>query len=153
MRACVCVCVWERERERESQLQRCVCVRERVTAACVCVCVRARVCARGRQGNTTAASYPATHTSFITVSVTRLCSPLGLELMVKLRTLLIFTLVLKAKARDYGKGNYISNSACGVRPITMHWVSWPIRADCAYWKEGLCRKLSVWERLGIEDQQ
>uniref|UniRef100_A0A672JXY1 Proheparin-binding EGF-like growth factor n=1 Tax=Sinocyclocheilus grahami TaxID=75366 RepID=A0A672JXY1_SINGR len=33
-------------------------------------------------------------------------------------------------------------SACSVRPITMHWVSWPIRADCACRKEGLCRKRS-----------
>ncbi len=50
-----------------------------------------------------------THTSFITVSVMRLCSPLGLELMVKLRTLLtVFTFILKAKAGDYGKGLYIS---------------------------------------------
>ncbi len=57
---------------------------------CVCVCVC--VCV-------------------ITVSVTRLCSPLGLELMVKLRTLLtVFTFILKAKARDYGKGRYISDS-------------------------------------------
>ncbi len=70
-----------------------------------------------------------THTSIITVSVTRLCSSLGLELMVKLRTLLtIFTFILKAKARDYGKGRYISDAACGVRPITMHCASWPIRA-------------------------
>ncbi len=52
-----------------------------------------------------------THTSFITVSVTRLCSPLRLELMVKLRTLLtVFTFILKAKTRDYGKGRYISES-------------------------------------------
>ncbi len=65
------------------------------------------------------------------MSVTRLCSPLGLELVVKVRTLLtVFTLILKAEARDYGKGCYISNVACGVRPITMLWVSWPIRADC-----------------------
>ncbi len=43
------------------------------------------------------------------MSVTRLCSSLGLELMVKLRTLLtVFTIILKAKARDYGKGHYIS---------------------------------------------
>ncbi len=42
--------------------------------------------------------------------------------MVKLRTLLtVFTLVLKAEARNYGKGSYISNAACGVRPNTMHW--------------------------------
>ncbi len=52
-----------------------------------------------------------THTSFITVSVTRLCSPLGLELMVKLRTLLtVFIFTLKAEARDYGKGSYISDA-------------------------------------------
>ncbi len=44
-----------------------------------------------------------------------------LELMVKLRTLLsVFTFILKAKARDYGKGRYISDAASGVRPITMH---------------------------------
>ncbi len=49
-----------------------------------------------------------THTSIITVSVTQLCSPLGLELKVKLRTLLtVFTFILKA--RDYGKAHYISN--------------------------------------------
>ncbi len=120
---CVCVYKRERERERESQLQHRVCM-----------------CTRRRQGHTTAACVQ-THTSIITVSVTRLCSPLGLELMVKLRTLLtVFTLVLKAEARDYGKGSYISDAACGVRPITMYWVSWPIRADCACRKEGLRRK-------------
>ncbi len=49
------------------------------------------------------------HTSFITVSVTQLCSPLGLELMVKLRTLLaVFTFILKAEARDYGKGYIVT---------------------------------------------
>ncbi len=38
--------------------------------------------------------------------ITRLCSPFELELMVKLRTLLtVFTLILKAKAPDYGKGH------------------------------------------------
>ncbi len=122
MRVCACVCM------RESQLQRRVCV-----------------CERRRQGHITVACVQSqTHTSFITVSVTQLYSPFGLELMVKLRTLLtVFTLVLKVEAHDYGKGSYISNAACGVRPITMHWVSWPIRADCACRKEGLCRKLSV----------
>ncbi len=50
-----------------------------------------------------------THTSFITVSVTQLDSSLRLELVLKLRTLLtVFTLLLKAEARDYGKGRYIS---------------------------------------------
>ncbi len=75
-----------------------------------CVCVCAHVCERGRHGHTTMACVLQTHTSFIDVSVTRLCSPLGLELMVKLRTLLtVFTFILKAKARDYGKGRYISD--------------------------------------------
>ncbi len=70
----MCVCV----RERESKLQRCVCV-------CACVCERVR------QGHTTTACVQ-THTSFITVSVTRLCSASKLELMVKLRSLLtVFT--------------------------------------------------------------
>ncbi len=53
--------------------------------------------------------------SFITESVTRLCSSLGLELMLKLSPLFtVFTFKLKAKARDYGKGRYISDVACGV---------------------------------------
>ncbi len=64
------------------------------------------------------------YTSIITVSVTRLRSPFRLELRVKLRTLLTdFTLVLESEAGDYGKGSYISDTACGVRPITMHCVS------------------------------
>ncbi len=63
------------------------------------------VCVRGRHGHTTAVCLQ-THMS-ITVSVMRLCSTLGLELMVKLRTLLtVFTFILKAKVRDYGKRHY-----------------------------------------------
>ncbi len=59
--------------------------------------------------------------------------------MVKLRTLLtVFTFILKAKARDYGKARYISDVAYGVRPI---------RADCACRKEGLCRN-EAFERGG-----
>ncbi len=74
------------------------------------VCVCAQVCERRRHGHTTVACLQI-HTSIITVSVTRLCSPFGLELMVKIRTLLaVFTFILKAKARDYGKGRYISDS-------------------------------------------
>ncbi len=38
-------------------------------------------------------------------------TPLGLELMLTLRTLLtVFTFILKAEARDYGKGCYISDA-------------------------------------------
>ncbi len=83
-----------------------------------------------------------THTSIMCLSHDSV--PLSGLNLVKLRTLLtVFTLILKAKARDYGKGHYISDAACGVRPITMLWVSWPIRANCACRKEGLCRKRSV----------
>ncbi len=135
--SCVCVRVWEREREKEREGH------SAVLCVCVCVCVCARVRERGRHGHITTAACLQTHRSFITVSVTWLCSPLGLELMVKLRTLLtVFTFILKAKARDYRKGRYISDAACGVRPITMQCASWPIRADCACRKEGLCRKRS-----------
>ncbi len=67
------------------------------------------VCKYIRNTNTYMASVQ-THTSFITVSITRLCSPLGFELKVKLRTILtVFAFILKAKARDYGKGSYISD--------------------------------------------
>ncbi len=159
------VCVWARERVTSAALYVCVrvcwvCERESkrsdvCVCVCVCVCVRvcAQVCERERDSHTTAACVQ-THSSFITVSVTRLCSPLGLELMVKLRTLLtIFTFILKDKARNYGKGRYISDVACVVRPITMLCARWPIRADCACRKEGLCRKRSVWERQGMEGLQ
>ncbi len=111
------------------------CERERVTSQRSVQCVRNSL-NRGLCANTYEHH----------VSVTWLCSPLGLELMVKLRTLLaVFTFILKAEARDYGKGRYIYNVACGVWPITIHCASWPIRADCACRKEGLCRKQSVWE--------
>ncbi len=149
---CVCARVCERGRERERDrvtsqhisylnhglcvcVRVCVCERERETGShhstsailiAACMCLRERE----RQGQITVESAflivacVQTHTSIITVSVTRLCSPLALELMVKLRTLLtVFTLILKAEARNYGKGRYISDVACGVRPITMHCTS------------------------------
>ncbi len=53
---------------------------------CVCVCV-CPVCVRERQGHITVESAVLTaaclqiHRSIITVSVTRLCSPFGLELI------------------------------------------------------------------------
>ncbi len=80
----------------------------------MCVCVRER----GRQGHITVESavlIPASvlqiYMSIITVSVTRLCSPFRLELLVKLRTLLtVFIFTLKAEACDYGKGRYISDT-------------------------------------------
>ncbi len=43
--------------------------------------------------------------------MSRDCTPLGLELMVKLRTLFtVFTFTLKAEAHDYEKGRYISDA-------------------------------------------
>ncbi len=127
----VCVCVRERERERESHHSVvcvcvigvvCVCEREsHITVSCVCVCVRERERERerARRSHHREVYSPSeivlivacvqTHT-IITVSVTRLCSPLGLELMLKLRTLLtVLTFILKADACDYGNGRYISD--------------------------------------------
>ncbi len=64
--------------------------------------------------------------------LSRDCSPLGLELMGKLRTLLtVFTLIRKLKLVIMERGVTFLTRACGVRPITMLCVSWPIRADCA----------------------
>ncbi len=71
------------------------------------VCVCTRVCERGRQGRITVesavliAGCVQIHTSIITVSVTRLCSPFGLELM----GLYIYF----ESARDYCMGRYISD--------------------------------------------
>ncbi len=149
---CVCVCVRACERERERVTSQHISYLNR--GLCVCVWERERERERETGSHHSGVYSPSeivlitaclqTHTSFITVFVTRLCSPLRLELMVKLRTLLtIFTFILKAEVHDYGKGHYISDAACGVRPITMHCASWPIRADCACRKEGLCRKRSI----------
>ncbi len=75
---------------------------------CVFVCVLACV----REGDTV--TQPRLVCKYIGASslcLSRDCSPFGLELMVKLRTLLtVFTFILKAKAHDYGKGRYISDS-------------------------------------------
>ncbi len=81
------------------------------------VCVFAFV----REGDTvTQPRLVCKHIRASLLCLSRDCSTFGLELMVKLRTLLtVLTLVLKAEARDYGKGSYISDAACGVRPITM----------------------------------
>ncbi len=78
----VCVLASVRERERE---------RGHSAASCVFVCVCIRVYERGRQGHTTVV---------LLLSLTWLCSPLGLELMVKLKTLLtVFTLILIMDSR------------------------------------------------------
>ncbi len=126
---CVCLCVCERQRERVTvQLRVCV---------CVCVCVCALLCVR--EGDTvTQPQLVCKHIRASSLCLSRNCSPLRLELMVKLRTLLTIFI-----ARNYGKGVTFLTCACGVWPITMLCVSWPIRAGCACWKEGLCRKQSV----------
>ncbi len=122
----VCVCVWEREREGHITVESAV-----LTAACV-----------------------QTHTSIITVSVTWLCSPLELELMVKLTTLLtVFRFTLKAEAHDYGKGRYISDAClwCSANHNALYQLANQSRVCLS---EGeLCRKQSVWERQGIEELQ
>ncbi len=89
---CVCVCERERERERERESER----------------------EREREGHITGESAfvrgLCKHIRASSLCLSRLCSPLGLELMVKLKTLLtVFIFTLKAEVRDYGKGHYISD--------------------------------------------
>ncbi len=106
------------------------------------------MCEKNRVSSQLSVQPVRNHLNHSLCSNTRLCSPLELELMIKLRTLLtLFTLGLKAEASDYGMGRYISNAACGVRPITMNCASWPIRADCACLKEGFVENDTV-ERGG-----
>ncbi len=141
-----------------------VCVRERdrvtvesaiLIAACVCVCVCVWERETGSHHSTSAILIAAclqTHTSIITVSVTRLCSPLGLELMVKLRTLLtVFKFESWSSRLWKGALHFRRGLWCSANHNAL--CQWPIRADCACRKEGLCRKRSVWERRGIEDLQ
>ncbi len=126
---CVCVCVWERERERREQGHITV-----ESAFLIAACVQ-------------------THTSIITVSVAWLCSPLGLELMVKLRTLLtVFTFILKDEAHDYGKGVTFPMSACGVS-ANHNALCQLANQSRLRLSEGGTRKRHVWERRGIEDLQ
>ncbi len=84
--------------------------------SCVCVCEGNRVTSQQSvqpvRNHSTLACVLQIHTSIIqyTPSVTQLCSPFRLELMVKLMTLLtVLIFTLKAEARDYGKGYYISD--------------------------------------------
>ncbi len=44
----------------------------------------------------------------------------------------LIKLTWKQKLTIMVRGVIFPTRACGVRPITMHWVSWPIRADCTY---------------------
>ncbi len=97
-----------------------------LSCVCVCVCVCVRETGSHHSGVycpseiiLTTACVLQIHTSIITVSVTRLCSPLGLELI---------KLTWKLKLAIIERGIIFPTRACGVRPITMHWVSWPIRA-------------------------
>ncbi len=158
-RACVCVCVCV------CAARLCVCERERererggggshhstsaiLIAACVCVCVwereRERVTSQQSVGYSPSeivliASCLQTHMSIITVChVTLFPSRAWTDGKTKdIINYLYFN--FESWSLWLLKWTYISDAACGVRAITMHWVSWPIRADCACRKAGLCRK-------------
>ncbi len=168
---CVCVCVCVRERGSQRSIV-CVCVCAHV-CVCVCVCVCARVCCvcerESKRSDVCVCAFKfvreretRSHNRGLCANTYELHRCVCHETLFatrawtdgKTRTLLtIFTFILKDKARNYGKGRYISDVACVVRPITMLCARWPIRADCACRKEGLCRKRSVWERQGMEGLQ
>ncbi len=88
VRVCVCVCVCVRERERQGHIT----VESAVLIAGLCL-------------NTFEHHHCVCH---VTLFHSRL------ELMLKLTTLLtVFIFTLKAETRDYSKGRYISDVACG----------------------------------------
>ncbi len=143
------VCVREREIDRVTSHHITSAI---FIAACLCVCVCVREREREREGGSHHSRvYSPSEIVLIAACLQMQTHTSTFELCLYILT--VFTIIWKAEARYYGKGRYISDAACGVRPITMHCASWPIRTDCACWKEGLCRKQSVWERRGIEDQQ
>ncbi len=131
---CVSVCVCEREREEKRSSHH-----SEVYSASEIILIAACL---------------QTHTSFITVSVTWFCSPFGLELMVKLRTLLtVLTVILKAEARDYEMGVtflmqlvVFGQSQCTVPVGQWEQTAFVERRD-------FVEKRSVWERRGIEELQ
>ncbi len=142
-----CVCVRQREREKERQGHSgvsylnsnvCVCV-------CVCVCVWERERERERESERV--------TSQRSVETVRNHLNRGLFANTyEHRHCVCHTTLFPSRAWTDGKTkSSIFDTACGVRPITMHCASWPIRADCACRKEELCRKWSVWERRGKEE--
>ncbi len=124
----------------------CVCERERVTSqrcVCVCVCERERE-TRGLFANTYEHHHCVCHATLF---------PSRVWTDGKTKDIINCLLFWKLKLSIMERGVTFPTSACGVRPITMHCASWPIRADWACWKEEVCRKQSVWERRGIEDLQ
>ncbi len=124
LRACVCVCVCEIERERE---------RERESSL-----VEPTTHNRGLCANTYELHYCVCHATLF---------PFQAWTDGKTKDIInCLYFSFESWSSQLWKGSYISDTDCDVRPITMHWVSWPIRADCACWKEGFCRKQMVWER-------
>ncbi len=100
------------------------------------------------------AAFLQTHTRIITVSVTRPCSPPRAWTDGKTKDIINCLYIhSESWSSRLWKGALHFDVACGVRPITMHCASWPIRAHCAFVKERLCINRSVWERRGIEDLQ
>ncbi len=133
------VCEWERERERE-----------RVTSQRrVCVCVCSHVWERETRSHNCglfAETYELHHcVCHMTLFPSRPWTDGKTKDIIN-----CLCLFWKMKLAIMVRGITYPTSACGIRPITMHCASWPIRADCACRKEGLCRKR---ERRGIEDLQ
>ncbi len=111
------ICYWL----LKCRVLRVVCVREWVreshhSIVCVCVCVLA--CVRGRHGHTTAACVLQIHTihtyEYIHHHGVCVCHVTLFPFLAwtdgKTKDIINFTFILKAKAHDYGKGRYISDS-------------------------------------------
>ncbi len=138
----LCVCVWERERERERE--------GHSAASCVCSCVWERETRSHHNRGLFANTYELHH---CVCHATLFPSQAWTDGKTKdiINCLYIY---FESWSSRLWKGTLHFRLVLVVfRPITMLWVSWPIRADCACRKEGLCRKRSVWERRGIDNLQ
>ncbi len=140
---CVCVCLWMWERETGSLHSGVSCLN-----CGLCMCERARerdrVTSQWSQRSWSRLVYKHIRASSLCLSRDSVLLSAWSDGKTKdiINCLYIY---FERRSSQLWKGVLLSEVACGVRPITMHCAGWPIRADCACRKEGLCRKRRVWE--------
>ncbi len=108
------------------------------------------MCEKNRVSSQLSVQPVRNHLNHSLCSNTRLCSPLELELMIKLRTLLtLFTLVLKAEASDYGMGalHFQRSLWCSANHNALHQLANQSGLCCL--KEGFVENDSF-ERGGLD---
>ncbi len=126
----------------------------RIVCVCVCVCVCMCMCVRERESHSCSVMC-------VCLCVHSLCAnTYKLNHCVCHSTQLSFRGWTDGKTKDIINCLYFSFESWSSRlwKGELHlrcglWCSANLRADCVCRKERLCRKLSIWERWGIEDLQ